>query len=503
VWGGISQLLLTKSNKEAIFQEGALKTFEGDIPQVIKDAMQVVSSIQERLLWVDSLCIVQDDESVKHHLISEMSSIYSGALVTIVAASGKNAGFGLPGVSENSRVLKGLEEIPDTGLHVMHRRRPLYQIMDDSTYNTRGWTFQERLLSRRCIYFTDIQIFFECQQHLYSEDRSGTQMEAKNLYPRPRRTMRSEFGNPLDNDEEEQVLKYSKLVEEYYHKKFTFVNDILNAFAGIEAALEHLCGWSMIYGLPEQLLDWAILWEPEGDTTSQPYTFFSFSKAKTSPSIRTHKLEVRNSELPSWSWSAWIGGIRYNEWTRSELRVFHTPFKIGSSTSQHKVGTFHTSLTPQSLVHQSLSSCTSQATLNNHLKPSVLSFSSECLPGSIFSLKIRTFRNQQTCWILNSQGQSVGMIPGVESTFAEEYDSNLVDVVLLSASKLSVHRFRSSEDMGFPSLFNARYPRSDWSILTIMFVKWSKGYAKRIALAYVHRDAWKEADPKVKPILLA
>jgi hypothetical protein len=57
--------------------------------------------------------------------------------------------------------------------------------------------------------------------------------------------------------------------------------------------------------------------------------------------------------------------------------------------------------------------------------------------------------------------------------------------------------------MGYPSVFDARYPRDDWSVLTVMFVKWDNGYAKRIALAYIHRDAWKEAVPQAKPVLLA
>ncbi len=119
---------------------------------------------------------MQDDGSNKHDLISDMASIYSGALATIIAASGENARSGLPGVNKNSRVLENLLEISGTCLYLTYRR-PLNITMNESIYNTRGWTFQERLLSRRCIYFTDTQIFFECREQLYSEDRFGKQTD--------------------------------------------------------------------------------------------------------------------------------------------------------------------------------------------------------------------------------------------------------------------------------------------------------------------------------------
>jgi hypothetical protein len=107
---------------------------------------------------------------------------------------------------------------------------------------------------------------------------------------------------------------------------------------------------------------------------------------------------------------------------------------------------------------------------------------------------------------LKNEGQNVGVIPGVEAAFTNRlnsYNGDLVDVVLPFASKLSVHRFRSKEDTGYPSLLSYRYPRSDWSVLTVIFVKCYDGYGKRIALGYIHKVAWTEAGPVGKPILLA
>jgi len=129
------------------------------------------------------------------------------------------------------------------------------------------------------------------------------------------------------NQEEVNLLRYSGVVEEYCRKNFTFANDIVDAFAGIEAAMEELCGWTMLYGLPEQLLDRALLWEPKKEEPSrEPY---SLIRDEDTESVTSRKKELRSLEIPSWSWFAWTRSLRYDPWTASELQAFHTPFKVG------------------------------------------------------------------------------------------------------------------------------------------------------------------------------
>ena len=69
-----------------------------EIPKTIRHAIELVGLLGERYLWVDRLCICQDDEETKASQIDIMGDIYGNALVTIIAASGWDANHGLRGI---------------------------------------------------------------------------------------------------------------------------------------------------------------------------------------------------------------------------------------------------------------------------------------------------------------------------------------------------------------------------------------------------------------------
>ncbi|RYP76546.1 hypothetical protein DL770_007217 [Monosporascus sp. CRB-9-2] len=62
-----------------------------NLPKTIQDAVKVAAALDIEYLWVDSICIVQDDDDDKAREIADMPSIYNGATVTIVAATAKTA----------------------------------------------------------------------------------------------------------------------------------------------------------------------------------------------------------------------------------------------------------------------------------------------------------------------------------------------------------------------------------------------------------------------------
>lgn len=85
-----------KSNIYSLTEPGALSRI--DLQNTIIDAMYACMKINHRYLWIDSLCIIQDDKDDLSEQIACMSDIYSGASLTIIAGWSDNADSGLPGV---------------------------------------------------------------------------------------------------------------------------------------------------------------------------------------------------------------------------------------------------------------------------------------------------------------------------------------------------------------------------------------------------------------------
>lgn len=72
-------------------------------PQTIEDAISVSLSLGISYLWIDRYCIDQRDLQEKHDMIRTMDRICQGAEVTIVAPTGHNPQYGLPGLGTSRR----------------------------------------------------------------------------------------------------------------------------------------------------------------------------------------------------------------------------------------------------------------------------------------------------------------------------------------------------------------------------------------------------------------
>jgi hypothetical protein len=182
-WGGPQEHSLRKDNLADYGTPGALT--EEKLPPVIFDALITTSALGERYVWIDSLCIVQDDELDKAKYLSIMDAIYAHAVLTIVNAASGDTSSGLPGIRKlvHRRIqqpfkLNGvwLTEALDPG----HGYSAGY--LERCTWSTRGWTFQEGLLSRRCLIFTADQIYWQCQKSTWCEGSFWERIDDLQIY---------------------------------------------------------------------------------------------------------------------------------------------------------------------------------------------------------------------------------------------------------------------------------------------------------------------------------
>ncbi|KAF2115725.1 heterokaryon incompatibility protein-domain-containing protein [Lophiotrema nucula] len=194
------------------------------VPLVVEDAMTVAIKLGIPYLWIDRYCIDQNNDTEKHHIINNMDKIYSGAALTIVAAAGPDPHFGLPGVCKRSR------KFPHTLKIGRHRLIGLISPKDlivHSRWYTRGWTYQEMLLSRRRLVFTVDQVYFQCHEMICLEKFD------RRVFP-----LRPEvYDSPLlafpANGIGDTILHLYTRLEEYSSRSLSVSSDALRAFEGI------------------------------------------------------------------------------------------------------------------------------------------------------------------------------------------------------------------------------------------------------------------------------
>ncbi|KAK4189501.1 heterokaryon incompatibility protein-domain-containing protein [Podospora australis] len=114
VWGNAAQLCLDRATKDVLTTSGGLERLRARLPRTISDAMAICKAVGERFLWVDALCIQQDDHRDKQGQIAAMGSIYRSASFTIVQGSSSpftDANSPLPGVQPGTRHVQQTSEV--------------------------------------------------------------------------------------------------------------------------------------------------------------------------------------------------------------------------------------------------------------------------------------------------------------------------------------------------------------------------------------------------------
>ncbi|KAF5606286.1 het-domain protein [Fusarium subglutinans] len=440
VWGGVQQFYATKANISELMENGALQGYLDKIPTTIRHSMKLACGLKIQFLWVDALCIIQDDLSHKNGQIAQMAAIYSQSYLTIVAAEATDA-------TSHLSILKSYPRTPSRSQYLGARSRceQLVSRLLNSTYGSRGWTFQERVLSPRILYdFADHALLL-CPSGLWLMD-SVSRWQKVQGYSKSFRQLSPLAGsvNFLGSAPESQSFKldlatldtYALIATEYTTKQLTYESDIQLAFCGIAERLSrcHQPPLSFLYGLPERYLDSVLLWHPA-----------TLAKRR------------KIGGLPSWSWMAWIGpiGFSYHMYNTSSWTVLGPcpcpcigPIEIWSQSEKRLMqreswGTINPILEPCKSAEWS----SADLTWPQEGAGQVLRFRAWCMPfKETFTYKdamieapetLRRLRKKRLCpglKLWSGKNHCVGWVMGISSQMLNQYEVGIwrLEVVLVS-----------------------------------------------------------------------
>ncbi|KAK8004568.1 hypothetical protein PG989_004287 [Apiospora arundinis] len=180
-WGGQSQLLLTRESEQE-FHTGLPRE---KLSPTQRDTIALAKALSIPYVWIDALCIRQNDRKDWESEAPVMGEIYSGAYLTVCAASSSSAQEGYLDREFVTPITVPVDPVSDPsgsigGTYVFEPIMWLHDLnftynecgqfsLSSSDWATRAWTHQEMKMSTRLLYFTTSGMHFNCGQYIDSE----------------------------------------------------------------------------------------------------------------------------------------------------------------------------------------------------------------------------------------------------------------------------------------------------------------------------------------------
>lgn len=345
-WGGDIRQKLTRGNYKQ-YTQGILVH---ELPKTFQDAVYFAASMEDvGYLWIDSLCIIQND--IEDWLLQSatMDRVYSETFLNLSATASLNSHGGLfrhrdCTLLEEEEVLLNIEGLPlaydrksvPTGQYDRECHFLRQCIVKDASFwdntvdrgpvNSRGWVLQERLMSPRVLHFCLNQVGWECacsQIKRDPADEGQTQKGSANHRSRydsivegiqqfsPHASSGAGANAPLSYT---HLDIWADIVNAYTRTAITDEQDIFLALSGIAKVLAEKLQCAYIAGLWRTNLASQLLWYVEP-------VYHALDRSFSNPAALPKKHPDR---APTFSWAA-INvtghGITYPKSTQSDLVI--------------------------------------------------------------------------------------------------------------------------------------------------------------------------------------
>ena len=310
-WGGAIVYKLTKATFGSMLQGISLD----DLPLTFQHAILITRNIGYRYLWIDSLCIIQDDVDDWAFESTTMSRIYSNSVLTIASLWGDNSHSGCyverdPLTTEDCRIGEWKHGEVLVRSDDEQRERSLGSVRPKPLLD-RAWVLQERFLSPRTLYYGPWELFWECSEYSLSEkapESAFTFWDSDTIRKRFKTIKRSpdlDSNKSYHSPELKNIYRiWTHIRDDYWSSRLTHHSDLLVAISGITTWIQERGGLQFVSGLCKDFFLRELLWQVQNDYATS-----------------------RSTLSPTWSWAS-VKGAKltslYGPWTYAKTHTFHT-----------------------------------------------------------------------------------------------------------------------------------------------------------------------------------
>ena len=313
--------LTTKNTKE---MEKEIEI--SSLPKNFIDAITVSRGLGFQYLWVDSLCILQDSEDDWAAESPQMGQYYQGAelMISSVTSSCAFRGFLNPREADfeaakldydeadvflrpvlaDSTTIVDIDKVSWSDLRPKIHEQPL---------NTRAWALQERLFSRRILYFSRQQMIWCCKSSVLTEGGQLVNTPSPSINGNGVHQNRLAIDGDLDvSSQYWDFLNcgWPGIVERYTNRSITYTSDRLPGVSGLAVHFSSTIPVNYAAGLwhgSPGLLEASLLWRRV--------------RKRDKSRVQLRAPTLANNGSPSWSWSYLEAEVRFQEYSRQKFNL--------------------------------------------------------------------------------------------------------------------------------------------------------------------------------------
>ncbi|KAK4159682.1 heterokaryon incompatibility protein-domain-containing protein [Cladorrhinum sp. PSN259] len=275
-----------------------------NLPRTFEHAVQAARKLQVRYLWIDSLCIIQDEPEDWAKEAQLMHKVYRHAWCNISATASRNSGEDLFRTRTSERLVGPLvldfggprnavlvEEdyftaaVELSPLQTVSTGPDVDPVVPPADSQQRAWVLQERLLSPRILHFAENQVFWECNTNVAGETFPDSLKNGMAYHS---------MGNIISSAET-PLQNWAPVLRNYTQRSLSYASDKLPAILGIAETLGRR--WSGTYHCG--------IWN-NGDILPQLAWHVDSASG-----VRPHP-----PRAPTWSWASVDGPVSLPEWSR-------------------------------------------------------------------------------------------------------------------------------------------------------------------------------------------